>query len=127
MSRKRKKNIIVQKQKLTGLGSLGKGFVKTDDKKIIFAKYGVPGDIVDINIKKKRSSYLEGDIVKIHKQSKQRVKPKCSHFKICGGCNWQNMIYDSQLKYKNDQVRQNLTRIGKIQVDEVLPLSLIHI
>ena len=68
MSRKKKKNIIVQKQKLTGLGSLGKGFVKTDDKKIIFAKYGVPGDIVDITIKKKRSSYLEGDIVKIHKE-----------------------------------------------------------
>ncbi len=65
MSRKKKKNIIIQKQKITGLGSLGKGFVKTDDNKIIFAKYGVPGDIVDINIKKKRTSYLEGDIVKI--------------------------------------------------------------
>ena len=122
MSRKNKKNIIVQKQKLTGLGSLGKGFVKTDDKKIIFVKYGVPGDIVDITIKKKRSSYLEGDIVKIRKQSKLRVKPKCSHFKLCGGCNWQNLIYDSQLKYKNDQVRQNLIRIGKIQVDKVLPI-----
>jgi 23S rRNA (uracil1939-C5)-methyltransferase len=122
MSRKKKKNIIVQKQKLTGLGSLGKGFVKTDDKKIIFTKYGVPGDIVDINIKKKRTSYLEGDIVKIHKQSKIRVKPKCSHFKLCGGCNWQNIIYDYQLKYKNDQVRQNLTRIGKIKVDKVLPI-----
>ena len=57
MSRNRKKNIIVQNLKLTGIGSLGKGFVKTDDKKIIFAKYGVPGDIVDINIKKKKSSY----------------------------------------------------------------------
>ena len=113
MSRKRKKNIIVQKQKLTGIGSLGKGFVKTDDKKIIFAKYGVPGDIVDINIKKKRSSYLEGDIVKIHKQSKLRVKPKCSHFKLCSRCNWQNMIYDSQLKYKNDLVRQNLIKNWK--------------
>ena len=122
MSRKKKKNIIVQKQKLTGLGSLGKGFVKTDDKKIIFTKYGVPGDIVDINIKKKRTSYLEGDIVKIHKQSKIRVKPKCSHFKLCGGCNWQNIIYDYQLKYKNEQVRQNLTRIGKIKVDKVLPI-----
>ncbi len=122
MSRKKKKNIIVQKQKITSLGSLGKGFVKTDDKKIIFTKYGVPGDIVDINIKKKRTSYLEGDIVKIHKQSKIRVKPKCSHFKLCGGCNWQNIIYDYQLKYKNDQVRQNLTRIGKIKVDKVLPI-----
>ena len=122
MSRKKKKNIIVQKQKITSLGSLGKGFVKTDDKKIIFTKYGVPGDIVDINIKKKRTSYLEGDIVKIHKQSKIRVKPKCSHFKLCGGCNWQNIIYNYQLKYKNDQVRQNLTRIGKIKVDKVLPI-----
>ena len=122
MSRKRKKNIIVQNLKLNGIGSLGKGFVKTDDKKIIFARYGVPGDIVDINIKKKRSSYSEGDIVQIHKQSKLRVKPKCSHFKLCGGCNWQNMIYDSQLKYKNDQAIQNLTRIGKIQIDKVLPI-----
>ena len=66
--------------------------------------------------------FLEGDIVKIHKQSKIRVKPKCSHFKLCGGCNWQNIIYDYQLKYKNDQVRQNLTRIGKIKVDKVLPI-----
>ena len=122
MSRKSKKNIIVQNLKLNGIGSLGKGFVKTDDKKIIFARYGVPGDIVDINIKKKRSSYSEGDIVQIHKQSKLRVKPKCSHFKLCGGCNWQNMIYDSQLKYKNDQAIQNLTRIGKIQIDKVLPI-----
>ena len=122
MSRNRKKNIIVQNLKLTGIGSLGKGFVKTDDKKIIFAKYGVPGDIVDINIKKKRSSYSEGNIVQIHKQSELRVKPKCSHFKLCGGCNWQNMTYDSQLKYKNDQATQNLIRIGKVQIDKVLPI-----
>ena len=122
MSRKRKKNIILQKLKLSGVGSLGKGFAKTIDKKIIFTKYGVPGDIVDVNIRKKRSSYLEGDIIKIHKQSKLRVKPKCSHFKLCGGCNWQNMKYDYQLKYKNDQVLQNLMRIGKIQVDKILPI-----
>ncbi|MFL2607678.1 MAG: 23S rRNA (uracil(1939)-C(5))-methyltransferase RlmD [Flavobacteriaceae bacterium] len=122
MSRKRKKNIILQKLKLSGVGSLGKGFAKTIDKKIIFTKYGVPGDIVDVNIRKKRSSYLEGDIIKIHKQSKLRVKPKCSHFKLCGGCNWQNMEYDYQLKYKNDQVLQNLMRIGKIQVDKILPI-----
>tara|TARA_A200000113_G_scaffold225926_1_gene248778 strand:+ start:18626 stop:20038 length:1413 start_codon:yes stop_codon:yes gene_type:complete len=122
MSRKRKKNIILQKLKLSGVGSLGKGFAKTIDKKIIFTKYGIPGDIVDVNIRKKRSSYLEGDIIKIHKQSKLRVKPKCSHFKLCGGCNWQNMEYDYQLKYKNDQVLQNLMRIGKIQVDKILPI-----
>ena len=122
MSRKRKKNIILQKIKLSGVGSLGKGFAKTIDKKIIFTKYGIPGDIVDVNIRKKRSSYLEGDIIKIHKQSKLRVKPKCSHFKLCGGCNWQNMEYDYQLKYKNDQVLQNLMRIGKIQVDKILPI-----
>ena len=122
MSRKRKKNIILQKLKLSGVGSLGKGFAKTIDKKIIFTKYGIPGDIVDVNIRKKRSSYLEGDIIKIHKQSKLRVKPKCSHFKLCGGCNWQNMKYDYQLKYKNDQVLQNLMRIGKIQVDKILPI-----
>ena len=65
MSRKRKKNIILQKLKLSGVGSLGKGFAKTIDKKIIFTKYGIPGDIVDVNIRKKRSSYLEGDIIKI--------------------------------------------------------------
>ena len=122
MSRKRKKNIILQKLKLSGVGSLGKGFAKTIDKKIIFTKYGIPGDIVDVNIRKKRSSYLEGDIIKIHKQSKLRVKPKCSHFKLCGGCNWQNMKYDYQLKYKNDQVIQNLMRIGRIQVDKILPI-----
>ncbi len=122
MSRKRKKNIILQKLKLSGVGSLGKGFAKTIDKKIIFTKYGIPGDIVDVNIRKKRSSYSEGDIIKIHKKSKLRVEPKCSHFKLCGGCNWQNMKYDYQLKYKNDQVLQNLMRIGKIRVDKILPI-----
>ena len=122
MSRKRKKNTILQKLKISGVGSLGKGFVKTIDKKIIFTKYGIPGDIVDINIRKKRSSYSEGDIIKIHKQSKLRVESKCSHFKLCGGCNWQNIKYDYQLKYKNDQVLQNLTRIGKIRVDKILPI-----
>ena len=122
MARKRKKNIILNKLKLSGVGSLGKGFVKTDDKKIVFTKYGVPGDVVDINIKKKRSSYLEGDIVKFHKQSKLRAEPKCSHFKLCGGCNWQNISYDYQLKYKSDQVLQNLMRIGKIQIDKIFPI-----
>ena len=122
MARKRKKNIILNKLKLSGVGSLGKGFVKTDDKKIVFTKYGVPGDVVDINIKKKRSSYLEGDIIKFHKQSKLRAEPKCSHFKLCGGCNWQNISYDYQLKYKSDQVLQNLMRIGKIQIDKIFPI-----
>ena len=119
---RRKKNIVLKRIELNDAGSLGKAISKIDDQKIIFTKYGVPGDIVDIQVRKKRKSYIEGEIIKIHSRSDKRTKPKCSYFKICGGCSWQNMKYENQLIYKNNEVLNNLSRIGKLMPEKILPI-----
>ena len=117
-----KKNIVLKRVELNDAGSLGKAISKTNDQKIIFTKYGVPGDIVDIQVRKKRKSYIEGEIIKIHSHSDKRTEPKCSYFKLCGGCSWQNMKYEDQLIYKNNEVLNNLSRIGKITPEKILPI-----
>lgn len=122
MGRKRKKNIILKNIELNDAGSLGKALSKVEDQKIIFTKYGVPGDIVDIQVRKKRKSYIEGDIVKFHNYSKKRTEPKCKHFELCGGCSWQNMKYEDQLYYKSKEVANNLERIAKISPEKTLPI-----
>ena len=119
---RRKKNIVLKRIELNDAGSLGKAISKIDDQKIIFTKYGVPGDIVDIQVRKKRKSYIEGEIIKIHSHSDKRTKPKCSYFKLCGGCSWQNMKYEDQLIYKNNEVLNNLSRIGKVIPEKILPI-----
>ena len=117
-----KRNIVLENIELTDAGSLGKSISKKEGDKIIFTKNGVPGDIVDIRVRKKRKSYLEGDIIKIHKYSSKRTEPKCSHFELCGGCSWQNMDYEEQLIYKDKEVNENLSRIGKIGTHKKLPI-----
>ena len=119
---RKKRNIVLEKIKLTDAGSLGKSISKKEGEKIIFTKNGVPGDIVDIRVRKKRKSYLEGDIIKYHKYSSKRINPKCSHFELCGGCSWQNMNYEDQLKYKDKEVTENLNRIGKSEGYIKLPI-----
>ena len=117
-----KRNIVLENIELTDAGSLGKSISKKEGEKIIFTKNGVPGDIVDIRVRKKRKSYLEGDIIKYHKYSPKRTDPKCSHFELCGGCSWQNMDYEEQLIYKDKEVNENLSRIGKIRSYKKLPI-----
>ncbi len=117
-----KRNIVLENIELTDAGSLGKSISKKEGEKIIFTKNGVPGDIVDIRVRKKRKSYLEGDIIKYHKYSPKRRDPKCSHFELCGGCSWQNMDYEEQLIYKDKEVNENLSRIGKIGSYKKLPI-----
>ena len=117
-----KRNIVLENIELTDAGSLGKSISKKEGEKIIFTKNGVPGDIVDIRVRKKRKSYLEGDIIKYHKYSSKRTDPKCSHFELCGGCSWQNMDYEEQLIYKDKEVNENLIRIGKIGTHKKLPI-----
>lgn len=118
----RKKNITLENIELTGAGTQGKAISKRSNSKVVFTKWGVPGDIVDIRVKKKRKTYIEGEIINIHKYSPKRVRPKCSHFKLCGGCSWQNMDYKQQLFYKQNEVFENLSRIGKIKVEKSLPI-----
>ncbi|MCD6565219.1 MAG: 23S rRNA (uracil(1939)-C(5))-methyltransferase RlmD [Bacteroidales bacterium] len=110
---KRKKYPLLEKVEIIDIGAEGKAIAKHNDK-IIFIPQLVPGDIVDIQVNKKRKKYLEGYPVKFHKYSAIRTKPYCSHFGTCGGCKWQNLPYKEQLKYKQKQVYDQLHRIGKI-------------
>jgi len=82
----------------------------------------IPGDVVDIKVIKKRKKYLEGRVLKFHEYSPDRIKPRCIHFGVCGGCKWQHLPYDLQLKFKEKQVRDNLIRIGKIDLPDIKPI-----
>ena len=89
---------------------------------VIFVPFVAPGDVVDIQLTRKKNSYAEGKAVHFHSYSPHRVEPICQHFGVCGGCKWQHIPYEDQLKYKQKQVLDNLTRIGKVQPEEVLPI-----
>ncbi|MBO98207.1 MAG: 23S rRNA (uracil(1939)-C(5))-methyltransferase RlmD [Flavobacteriales bacterium] len=113
MSNRKKNPILIEKIEIIDTANKGKSIAKHDDRVIIIDN-GVPGDICDISVYKRRRKYWQAEIKKIHKYSQYRVTPKCEHFGICGGCKWQNMQYNSQLKFKEKEVLNNLKRIGKI-------------
>jgi len=104
---------IYKNVEITDIGAEGKSIAKIDQK-VVFVPFGAPGDIIDLHITKDRKKFLEGKIVNIHKESKQRVEPFCEHFTLCGGCKWQHLKYSQQLKYKEIQVTDTLQRIGKV-------------
>jgi len=92
------------------------------DNMVVFVPMLVPGDVVDIRIVRKRKKFIEGKVVRFHQYSSDRIKPECEHFGICGGCKWQHLPYDLQLKFKEKQVRDNLQRIGKADVKDLHPI-----
>jgi len=102
-------------------GSEGKSIAKINDK-VIFVPFAAPGDIVDLKVVKKKKAYLEAKITKVHSLSKMRIEPKCSHFTVCGGCKWQHLPYSEQAKFKQQQVKDQLERIGKIDTSSMLPI-----
>lgn len=112
MGRKVKQKIILNNIEVLRAGAKGVSVGKTEEGKTVLIKGAIPGDVVDVHVLKKKSSYLEGQAVAFHKQSEYRVEPKCEHFGVCGGCKWQDMSYDAQLKFKHDEVVNNLVRIG---------------
>ena len=89
---------------------------------VVFVPFGAPGDVVDVKLDKKKRSYAEGHIVNLTKPSDLRVNPRCSHFTLCGGCRWQHLPYEYQLKCKQQQVEDALTRIAKIPLPEITPI-----
>lgn len=89
---------------------------------VIFVPYVVPGDVADLQVKRKKNHYAEAVAVKFHEKSPLRTEPFCSHFGVCGGCKWQCLSYEEQLKYKQKQVFDNLTRIGKVELPEFRPI-----
>ena len=105
---------------ITGVAAEGKALARVNDL-VVFVPFAAPGDIVDLQVTRKKHSYAEARIVKFHTYSPLRVQPFCEHFGVCGGCKWQHVTYDFQLQFKRQQVEDNLTRIGKIPLPEVLP------
>ena len=103
------------------IGAEGKSLAKVGDL-VVFTQLVVPGDVVDIQVTKKRKKYQEGKVTRIHKFSADRVDAFCPHFGICGGCKWQNLPYTKQLFYKENQVKEQLRRIGKIKFSEISPI-----
>ncbi len=112
---------ILEKVKITDIGSEGNALARVDNL-VVFVPMLIPGDVVDIRVVRKRKKYLEGRVIRFHEYSPYRIKPLCSHFGICGGCKWQHLPYDLQLKYKEKQVRDNLMRIGKIDIPDMQPI-----
>ena len=102
-------------------GSEGMSVAKPEGR-VIFIPFGVPGDVVDIEVFKKKKNYFEGRILNFKKQSEKRVEPVCQHFGLCGGCKWQQLDYQWQIYYKQKQVKDNFDRIGKIEYPEIRPI-----
>lgn len=123
MSRKNKKeNIVFENVAIIDAGAKGVSVAKAPEGQIIFVPNVVPGDVVDVKTFKKRKSYFEGKAIRFHQYSPDRVEPVCQHFGDCGGCKWQNMTYEKQLFYKNQEVYNNLKRIGKVELPEFEPI-----
>ena len=119
---RRKENKIFENIEITDAGAKGKAIGFAADGKVIFINNAVPGDICSVQITKKRKSYYEGKAISFSNLSDKRVEPKCDFFGTCGGCKWQYMGYEHQLFYKQKEVENNLKRIGKIELPDILPI-----
>jgi len=118
----RKKDLqVLEKVLITDIGAEGNAIARVDNQ-VVFVPMLIPGDIVDIRIRKKRKKYMEGSVVRFHEYSSDRIKPVCRHFGVCGGCRWQHLPYNLQLYYKEKQVKDNLARIGKVIQPEINPI-----
>ncbi|WP_459213134.1 23S rRNA (uracil(1939)-C(5))-methyltransferase RlmD [Aquimarina rhabdastrellae] len=121
MARKNRKQVF-ENIEVIDAGAKGKSIAKAPDGKVIFINNAVPGDVVDIQTTKKRKAYYEGSATNFKVFSERRVDPVCEHFGTCGGCKWQSMGYEHQLYFKQKEVENNLTRLGKIELPEVTPI-----
>lgn len=119
--RKKNKKIILENLPVTGYAAEGKALARLDGK-AIFITGAVPGDVADVMLTKNKKDWAEGRVLEIREYSKERVTPFCKHFGVCGGCKWQMLPYSKQLEYKQQEVEQNLKRIGKIGLPEILPI-----
>ena len=111
----------MEKVTIMDVAAEGKAIAKVNDL-VIFVPYVVPGDVVDLQIKRKKNKYAEAEAVKFHELSPNRAVPFCQHYGVCGGCKWQVLPYSEQIRYKQKQVEDNLRRIGKIELPEISPI-----
>ena len=122
MSRGNKPLPLHENVEITDIGSEGKAIAKVDGI-VVFTTLVIPGDIVDLQVTKKREKYQEAKVVKIHTNSPDRIPAFCEHFEVCGGCKWQYLPYEKQLFYKQKQVFDQLKRIGKVTLPEFIPIK----
>ena len=121
MARKKKPLPLLESVEIEAVAAEGKCLFHWDDL-VVFVPFCVPGDVCDVQIRRKKHSFAEGEVVRIINYSNVRAIPFCQHFGVCGGCKWQNLPYEEQLKFKQQQVFDQLTRIGKIQLPEFRPI-----
>ena len=120
MGKRRKDYPLIEGLHITTLAAEGKAMGKVDNQ-VVFVPMTLPGDIVDVQIRKHHRRYMEGTVVRFIEKSPLRIEPFCQHFGTCGGCKWQNLPYDEQLKQKRQQVEDQLVRIGHLDIPEVRP------
>ena len=118
----KRKKFLLEKVLVTGYAAEGKSVARQDGK-VYFIEGAVPGDVVDVFISTNKKDWGEGKAIQIHEYAAERTTPFCQHFGVCGGCKWQMLPYEKQLVYKQQEVAQNLKRIGKIELPEILPIA----
>ena len=121
MARKKKTLPILENILITDFAAEGKSLARVDDM-VVFVPWAVPGDVCDLQVRRRKHSFMEAEVIRYHEYSKVRTKAFCQHFGICGGCKWQQLPYDAQLQMKQQQVYDQLTRIGKVELPEFNPI-----
>lgn len=121
MTRTRKQLPILEEVTITDVAAEGKSIARVNDM-VVFIPYGAPGDVVNVKLDKKKKNFAEGHIDRLISPSTIRVTPPCEHFGVCGGCKWQHLPYESQLHFKQKQVKDALERIAKIKIPEIRPI-----
>jgi 23S rRNA (uracil1939-C5)-methyltransferase len=121
MAKQKKPHPILTNITITDIAAEGKAIARVNDV-VVFVPYVVPGDVVDLQVTRKKSHFMEARPIHFHTYSPYRIEAVCEHFGICGGCKWQTLPYAEQLRYKQKQVVDNLTRIGKIDLPEITPI-----
>ena len=117
----RGKKPLLENIEIKKIAAEGKSIAYVEDK-VLFVPNTVPGDIVDVQVTRKRKSFLEGLVTRMRQPSALRIEPRCAHFGICGGCKWQNLPYEAQLQFKQQEVIDNLERIGKAELQDIRPI-----
>ena len=121
MAKNKKPLPILENITISDIAAEGKAIAKVNDM-VVFIPFVVPGDMVDLQVTRKKSHFMEARAIHFHSYSENRIEAVCEHFGICGGCKWQILPYPEQIRYKQKQVSDNLTRIGKIEIPAILPI-----
>ena len=121
MARKKRPLPFFENVEITDAGAEGKAIARVNER-VLFVPFAAPGDVVDVQVYKKRKSYYEGNVTEIKKYSTYRIEPKCEHFGLCGGCKWQHLDYQYQKEFKQKQVKDSLDRIAKVHYPDIQPI-----